>query len=150
MQAAGTVVGILRHWIPVLGSQVFPFKFCDQGGAWRAGVSALGRRAGWRTCPQGCRLAVARGQQLRVWLLTAAYGCSPVPAQHCCQHFQHVTGTGGWQERSFSLSRGVRPWYLFLGDVWRAARGGRRKPFLTGSHLHAHSCDQRGWRRFPK
>lgn len=128
MQAAGTVVGILGHWIPMLGSQVFPFEFnfCDRGGARRAGVSALGRRAGWRTCPQGCRLAVARGQQLRVWLLMAAYGCSPVPAQHCCQHFQHVPGTGGWQERSFSLSHGVRtPFWEMSGELHEEGGGSR-------------------------
>lgn len=66
-----------------------------------------GMRAPGGSCPGALRLA--------------AHGCSLVPAQHRCQHFQHVAGTWGWQEGTSNLSHGVQPWFPFLGDIWRAA-----------------------------
>jgi len=110
------------------GISIFPFEFnfCDRGVAWRAGVSGLECGAGWRMCPQGFRLAVARGQELRAWLLT-----SP--------GFQHVAGTWGWQERVFSLSHDDHPWYPLSGRCMESCRRRRREEATSGSESPARS-----------
>lgn len=139
----------LEHWIPMVGSQSFhlnsislikvePGQLVKWAGMW-----------GWlEDMPTGMW---APGGPWPGTLCLAAHGCSLVPAQHRCQHFQHVVGTWGWQGGTFNLSHGVQPWYPLLGDVWRAEWGeGGRKLTLTQSHLHTRSCKQRGWQRFPK